>query len=386
MLAGSFRMLNPRLKTAKGIPELRNGFAALTSDGGDENDETDEEQTKFSLRGLYNGGRCGCRHTEDGKSNHAICSLHESQRTSLPSWRRGLRDNRMRQMAPMAHPKPKSANQQGLSEDVSVLEFPEFTVVEGRKKRSRFEKMPKIASQDARRVPERKLKAAPAAEAATAALAAAAAAMEESLFLEERRLPCSVPRDGTREGPDFNGQTGPEKAADDTKVRSKLRHMLKVFSEKRQGGALMPISSTEWEYVEAVLDSGATVTVIPAHVGQGYDIVPSAASKAGVMYEIANGEEIPNLGEKLMAVVTDDGAWRGLQAQVADVSKMLQSVRSLVKAGHTVVFGDGDDGHSHYVYHKLSGECIGVRDDGVNYLMGMHIVPKDEAGFARPAH
>ena len=81
---------------------------------------------------------------------------------------------------------------------------------------------------------------------------------------------------------------------DDSRLRSKLRHMLKVFSEKRQGGALMPVSSAEWE-VEAVLDSGATVTVIPAHVGQGYDILPSAASKAGVMYEIANGEEIPNL-------------------------------------------------------------------------------------------
>ena len=171
---------------------------------------------------------------------------------------------------------------------------------------------------------------------------------------------------------------------DDSRLKYKLRHMLKVFSEKRQGGALMPVSSAEWEYVEAVLDSGATVTVIPAHVGQGYDIMPSAASKAGVMYEIANGEEIPNLGEKLMAVVTDDGAWRGLQAQVADVSKMLQSVRALVKAGHTVVFGDGESGHSHYVYHKVSGECIGVRDDGVNYLMGMHIVPKAEAGFARP--
>ena len=31
MLAGSFRMLNPRLKTAKDIPELRNGFAALAT-------------------------------------------------------------------------------------------------------------------------------------------------------------------------------------------------------------------------------------------------------------------------------------------------------------------------------------------------------------------
>ena len=105
----------------------------------------------------------------------------------------------MRQMAPMAHPKPKSANQQGLIEDVSVLDFPEFIETKGRKKRSKFEKMPKIASQDARRVPERKLKAATAAEAATAALAAAAATMEESLFLEGRRLPCSVLRDGAEE-------------------------------------------------------------------------------------------------------------------------------------------------------------------------------------------
>ena len=85
-----------------------------------------------------------------------------------------------------------------------------------------------------------------------------------------------------------------------------------------------------------------------------------------------------------MAVVTDDGAWRGLQAQVADVSKMLQSVRALVSAGHTVVFGDGDDGCSHYVYNKITGDCIGVKDDGTNYLIGMHIVQRADADFARP--
>ena len=85
-----------------------------------------------------------------------------------------------------------------------------------------------------------------------------------------------------------------------------------------------------------------------------------------------------------MTVVTDDGAWLGLQARVADASKMLQSVRALVRAGHTVVFGDGDDGCRHYVDKKITGDCIGVKDDGTNYLMGMHIVPRAEAGFARP--
>ena len=146
----------------------------------------------------------------------------------------------------------------------------------------------------------------------------------------------------------------------------------------------MPISSSEWKYVEAVLDSGATVTVIPAHVGQGYDITPSAASKAGVAYEIANSKEIQNLGEQLMDVVTDDGAWRGLQAQVADVSKMLQSARPLARAVHTVVFGDGGGGCSHYVYNKITGDCVGVKDDGTNYLMGMNILQRVEAGLSRP--
>ena len=118
---------------------------------------------------------------------------------------------------------------------------------------------------------------------------------------------------------------------------------LSVLSEKRPAQSLMPVSCNDWEYFEFILDSGATTTVIPMSVGRAYEVQPSEASKAGVMYEIANGDEIPNLGEKLMPVVTAEGAWKGLLAQVADISKALQSVRSLVKAGHVVVFGDNDE-------------------------------------------
>ena len=84
-------------------------------------------------------------------------------------------------------------------------------------------------------------------------------------------------------------------------------------------------------------------------------------------------------------MVTDEGHWRGFKAQVGDLSKARQSVRTLVRAGHVVVFGDGDDGHSHYVVNRVTGELTAVRDDGMNYFMGMYIVPKDEAGFWRPA-
>ena len=93
----------------------------------------------------------------------------------------------------------------------------------------------------------------------------------------------------------------------------------------------------EWEVLDAILDSGASVTVIPPHVAGGYEIQESAASRAVVQYEFANGDKIRNLGEKLFSVVTVEGTVRGMRPQVADVSKALQSVRALVKTGHVVV-------------------------------------------------
>ena len=83
-------------------------------------------------------------------------------------------------------------------------------------------------------------------------------------------------------------------------------------------------------------------------------------------YEVANGEEIPNFKEKLMSVVTAEGTSRGLRAQVVDVSKALQSVRTLVQAGHMVAFGDGDDGRGNHIVNKITGEMAAVRDDGMN--------------------
>ena len=65
--------------------------------------------------------------------------------------------------------------------------------------------------------------------------------------------------------------------------------------------------------IEAVLDSGASVTVTPPHVAGGCAIDESAASRAGVQFEIANGDEIPNLGEKLLAVMTEKGNVRGMR-------------------------------------------------------------------------
>ena len=97
-------------------------------------------------------------------------------------------------------------------------------------------------------------------------------------------------------------------------LKPKFNISLKVSSEKKKAQRLMPLSDSEWEYIAFIMESGASTIVIPPHVGKAYDVLPSEASKAGVMYEIADGTEIPNLGEKLMPVVTAEGSWKELRA------------------------------------------------------------------------
>ena len=48
-----------------------------------------------------------------------------------------------------------------------------------------------------------------------------------------------------------------------------------------------------------------------------------------------------------------------------------------------VVFGDGEDAGS-YIVNKVTGERTAVMDDGVNYLLGLHLAPRSESGFVRP--
>lgn len=93
-----------------------------------------------------------------------------------------------------------------------------------------------------------------------------------------------------------------------------------------------------WEQVLFAVDSGASETVIPPDALGSINITPGDASKRGVMYEVANGDRIPNLGEKVFTGCTNaEGIARQIRAQVCEVSKPLLSVAKLVRAGNTGV-------------------------------------------------
>ena len=152
-----------------------------------------------------------------------------------------------------------------------------------------------------------------------------------------------------------------------------------MLGEARKAGqALMSARSPEfsgkWERLRTTMDSGATVTVIPPTAGKWYDLQESPASRAGVEYEVANGDKIPNLGQKLLPVVTNEGGLRGMLAQVADVSGALTSARALNATGHAVVI-DGDES---FVINKTTGEVNLIEDDGVAFNFDLWICPPED--------
>ena len=63
-------------------------------------------------------------------------------------------------------------------------------------------------------------------------------------------------------------------------------------------GGFNAVAEDEWVEVDVAIDSGATETVMSEETLSGViDIKESAACKRGIVYEVADGTQIPNLGK-----------------------------------------------------------------------------------------
>ena len=95
-----------------------------------------------------------------------------------------------------------------------------------------------------------------------------------------------------------------------------------------------------WKPVTSIVDSGAINNVAPSSVS-AKALVESNGSLNGMTHHTADGTRIPNLGQKTLETVSEDGSTQGLSHtfQIADISRPLTSVWELADAGNLVVFG-----------------------------------------------
>ena len=82
---------------------------------------------------------------------------------------------------------------------------------------------------------------------------------------------------------------------------------------------------------------------------------------------MANGSQIPNLGERRFVGFTEDGAANNIVAQVCAVNQGLMSVRQMTKKGNRVAF---DDAGSH-IEDKVTGARTWMHDEGGMYSLKM---------------
>ena len=85
--------------------------------------------------------------------------------------------------------------------------------------------------------------------------------------------------------------------------------MINVLTRKEPGGLCISNIEPEdpdWTEIEVTVDSGACDTVMPTSLLSHISIAASADSRRGMEYEVANGETIPNVGERHCMLMTED--------------------------------------------------------------------------------
>ena len=132
-------------------------------------------------------------------------------------------------------------------------------------------------------------------------------------------------------------------------------------------GSLSAVGNEE-EWIEAKLmaDSGACDTVIPRKTVEAIPIMPSLASLRGMEYEVANGQSIPNLGERRCLVWTENATEvKRMVMQVADVHKGLLSLSRCADMGYKGRFGR----YAGALICETSGEVIPLVRKGNLYVL-----------------
>ena len=143
-------------------------------------------------------------------------------------------------------------------------------------------------------------------------------------------------------------------------------------------------AATEWVKIESVVDSGAAESVQPVNMVPWVPMMPSEGSKRGQTYTSAGGERLPNLGEKKLEVVTDEGYPATARFQCADVTRALSAVSQMCDQGNRVIF----EKMGGYIESLMDGTRTHFNRVNNVYVMELHMekpVDVTSTGFARPS-
>ena len=148
-------------------------------------------------------------------------------------------------------------------------------------------------------------------------------------------------------------------------------------------GGISNVGEAKWIEIEITVDSGACETVMPMSWCRGISVLSSRQYMDGVEYEVANGETIPNLGERRCLMSTAGSQLiKKISFQVADVHKPLLSISRIADLGFDCVLGK----FGGYLADSITGERIPLQRVDNLYVLKAWVRqdPNDTTPFAGP--
>ena len=97
-------------------------------------------------------------------------------------------------------------------------------------------------------------------------------------------------------------------------------------------------SHPTWVRIRTVMDSGAADSVAPPSMAPKVAVQESPGSKRGQCYVSASAGRMPNMGQKVLKIQTNEGRDTTVLYQIAEVSRPLTSVSATCDKWNWVVY------------------------------------------------
>ena len=174
-----------------------------------------------------------------------------------------------------------------------------------------------------------------------------------------------------------------------TKTKARRRRKEEDSSDEEEPGQLVcNMSGSKWESLPypIIVDSGACASVMPTSWCDHVPLKETPQSQAGEFFRAANGQKIHNHGEKVVSMITKEGAKRDMRFTVCDVSKALGSVSQMCRTGHRVVFNPPWDASGSYIQHIQSGEKMWLEEQKGLYVLNTKVAPVERQSVTMRNH
>ena len=132
----------------------------------------------------------------------------------------------------------------------------------------------------------------------------------------------------------------------------------------------MSVNNTDvYEEIEASVDSGAGVTIMPNEICTHVPLRETADSRAGTTYRAASGHPVPDMGSRTFDAQTSRSQSRRLTCKVGPVRKMLLFVNGMLSKGNRVTF----DPQGSHVENITTGDWTPIEQKNGTFFMKLWV-------------